>query len=56
MIVDVDHTKTLHKMHNEFPFLPEKMVGKVEKLVCSLYDKEGYFIHILKLRVSRRSK
>ena len=49
--VDVDYPKTLHKIHNEFPFLPEKMIlGKVEKLVCSLYDKENYPIHIIKLK------
>ncbi|XP_066920804.1 uncharacterized protein [Clytia hemisphaerica] len=46
--VDVDYSKTLHKLHNELPFLPEKMrLGKVvEKLVCSLYDKEKYVVHI----------
>ncbi len=45
--VDVEYPKTLHKLHNELPFLPEKMrLGKVEKLVCSLYDKEKYIVHI----------
>ena len=45
--VDVDYSKTLHKLHNELPFLPEKMrLGKVEKLICSLYDKEKYVVHI----------
>jgi len=45
--VDVDYPKTLHKLHNELPFFSEKMrLGKVEKLVCSLYDKEKYVVHI----------
>ena len=45
--VDVEYPKNLHKLHNELSFLPEKMrLGKVDKLVCSLYDKEKYVVHI----------
>ena len=41
--VYVEYPKTLSKQHNEFPFLPEKMkLGKVEKLVSNLSDKERY--------------
>jgi len=37
----------LCKQHNELPFLPEKMrLGKVEKLVCSIFDKKRYVVHI----------
>ena len=44
---DIQYPKTLHSVHNELPFLPEKMkLGKVEKLVCNLYDKCRYSIHI----------
>ena len=33
------------------PFLPErKKVGKVEKLICSIEDKEKYVIHIRTLK------
>ena len=49
--VDVEYPKQLHKEHNELPFLPEKMkLGKVEKLVCNLYDKHRYSIHIKALK------
>ena len=49
--VDVEYPKRLHNQHNELPFLPEKMkLGKVEKLVCNLYDKCMYPIHIKALK------
>ena len=49
--VDVEYPKRLHNQHNELPFLPEKMkLGKVEKLVCNLYDKCRYPIHIKALK------
>ena len=49
--VDVEYPKRLHNKHNELPFLPEKMrLGKVEKLVCNLYDKFKYPIHIKALK------
>jgi len=45
--VDVDYPKTLTKQHNELPFLPEKMkLGKVEKLVCNVFDKKRIVEHI----------
>ena len=41
----------LFNLHKEFPFLPErKKVGKVEKLVCDIDDKEKYVIHIRALK------
>ena len=50
--VDVEYPKTLFNSHNiELPFLPErKKVGKVEKLICSIEDKEKYVIHIRGLK------
>ena len=49
--MDVEYPKRLHNQHNELPFLPEKMkIGKVEKLVCNLYDKCRYPIHIKALK------
>ena len=50
--VDVEYPKTLFNSHNiELPFLPErKKVGKVEKLICSIEDKEKYVIHIRALK------
>ena len=38
--VDVQYTKNLHELHNDLPFLPERMkIEKVEKLVAKLHDK-----------------
>ena len=37
--------------HKDVPFLPErKKLEKVEKLVCSIKDKEKYVIHIRALK------
>ena len=39
--VDVKYPKTLHDLHSDLPFLPERMkVNKCNKLVCNLYDKK----------------
>ena len=49
--VDVEYPIKLFNLHKEFPFLPErKKVGKVEKLVCDIDDKEKYVIHIRALK------
>ena len=43
---DVQYPKTLNGVHNDLPFLPERMkIEKVEKLVTNLYDKTEYVIH-----------
>ena len=35
--VDVEHPKNLHELHNDLPFLPERMnIEKFEKLVANL--------------------
>ena len=45
--VDVQYMETLHELHSDLPFLPERIkIEKVEKLVAHLYDKTEYFIHI----------
>ena len=37
----------MHKLHNDMPFLPERMkVNKTQKLVCNLHDKKKYIVHI----------
>ena len=49
--VDVDYPKKLFDLHKDLPFLPErKKVNKVEKLICSIEDKEKYVIHIKVLK------
>ena len=45
--VDIDYSKELFSLHKDLPFLPEsKKVNKVEKLICSIENKEKYVIHI----------
>ena len=49
--VDIDYPKKLFDIHKDLPFLLEsKKVDKVEKLVCSLEDKEKYVMHIRVLK------
>ena len=49
--VDIDYLKELFNLHNDLPFLPErKKVEKVEKLICSIENKEKYVIHIKALK------
>ena len=45
--VDIDYPKNLFDSQKDLPFLLErKRVEKVEKLICSIEDKEKYVIHI----------
>ena len=45
--VDVEYPKELHENHNELPFLVEKnKIGREEKLVPNLKDKNGCVVHI----------
>ena len=49
--VDIEYTKKLWSYQKDLPFLPErKKLGKVEKLVCSIEDKEKHVIHIRALK------
>ena len=49
--VDIDYPKELFNFHKDLLFLPErKKVEKVEKLVCSIENKEKYVIHIRALK------
>ena len=48
---DVKYRKNLHGLHEDFPFLPERMkIGKCKKLSCNLYDKNNYVVHIRSLK------
>ena len=43
--------KILHALHNNLPFLPERMkIEKVEKLAANLHEKTEYVIHIRNLK------
>ena len=49
--VDVEYPKNLHDLHSDLPFLPGRMkVDKCKKLVCNLYDKKSYVVHIRSLK------
>ena len=49
--VDVQYVEKLHQLHNDLPFLPERMkIEKVEKRVANLHDKTKYVICIRKLK------
>ena len=48
---DVQYPEKLHELHNELPFLPEKMkLEKIEKLVANLHNKTKYLIYIRNLK------
>ena len=45
--VHVKYPKELHDLHNDLPFMCEKMeINGVEKLIPNLRDKKNYIIHI----------
>ena len=49
--VDVEYPKNLHDLHSDLPFLPERMkIYPCNKLVCNLYDKKSYVVHIRSLK------
>ena len=49
--VDIDYSEKLFNLHKDLPFLPErKKINKVEKLICSIEDKQKYVIHIRVLK------
>ena len=48
---DVQYLEKLHELHNDLPFLPERIkIEGVEKLVANLHDKTEYVIHIRNLK------
>ena len=49
--VDVHYLEKLHELHNDLPFLSERMkIEKIEKLVANLHDKNEYVIHTRNLK------
>ena len=48
---DIECPKNLHNLHDDLPFLPERMkIKKCNKLVCNLYDRNNYIVHIRTLK------
>ena len=49
--VDVKYPEKLHNLHNDLPFLPERMkILKIETVVANLHDKTEYLIHMRNLK------
>ena len=49
--VDLEYPKNLNDLHNDLPLLPERTkINKCNKLVCNLYDKNSYVVHIIALK------
>ena len=49
--IDIEYPQQLWSSNKDLPFLPERRrIEKVEKLVCSIEDKEKYVIHIRALK------
>ena len=49
--VDIDYPKNLHDLHSDLPFLPQRMkINKCDKLICNLFDKNNYVVHISLLK------
>ena len=49
--MDVRYPKTLHDLHSDLPFLPERMeINKCKKLICNLSNKKKYVIHVNSLK------
>ena len=49
--VDVEYLEKLLELHNDLPFLPERMnTEKFERLLANLHDKSEYFILITNLK------
>ena len=49
--VDAQYPEKWHNLHNDLPFLPEKMkTENVKKLLAELHDKTEYVMHIRNLK------
>ena len=49
--VDVEYPENVFNLHSNSPFLPDtNKIGKCNKLVCNIHDKENYAIHIRALK------
>ena len=47
----IDEDFIIHDLHSDLPFLPERMkIDKCNKLVCNLYNKKDYVVHIRSLK------
>ena len=55
--VDVDYPTNLLNLHDDLPFEAErKKIKKCNKLICNIYDKENYVVHIKSFKTSTKSR
>ena len=48
---DIKHPTKFHNLHSDLQFLPERMeINKCKKLVCNLYNKKKYVVHVNTLK------
>jgi len=55
--VDISYPISLHNLHNELPYLPEKIApagSKIKKLIANLQTKKKYVIHYMALKQALR--
>jgi len=51
--VDISYPVSLHNLHNDLPYLPEKIAppgSKIKKLIANLQTKKKYVIHYMALK------
>ena len=49
--VNAKYPKNLYNLHRDLPFLPERLkIEKYNKIVCNIYDKKNYVVHIKALK------
>ena len=49
--VDVEYSKKLFNLHKDYSFLTQrKKIEKCKQLVCSIYEKQNYVVHIRALK------
>ena len=49
--VDIKYPKKLHDLPSDLPFLPQRMeINKSKKVVCNLYNKQKYVVHVNTLK------
>ena len=56
--VEVEYPKSLHKLHSDSSFLPQRMQIKkcTNKLACTVQNKENYVIYINSFKTSNRTR
>ena len=51
--VGVSYLKRLQKIHSDLLFLCERVeIYKCQKLVCNMYDKKNYVVHVKVLKLA----